>query len=281
MQEYMEIVEVLGREILDSRGNPTLEVEVTLADGMRGRAAVPSGASTGKFEAVELRDQEERYQGKGVLKAVAHVNTELKQAILHENAADQHRIDRLLIEADGSENKGNYGANAILGISMAVAQAAANSLGLPLYRYLGGINARQLPVPMSNVCNGGAHTTSDLDWQEFMIMPVQAECFADGLRICAEIYHNLKKILDDRGLSTGVGDEGGFAPDLPGGARMRRQCFPLSWRPSKQANTCRGRTSKSHWTWRAANCITERPACIISRVKASWAEAKSCGVRRK
>lgn len=214
MQEYMEIVEVLGREILDSRGNPTLEVEVTLADGMRGRAAVPSGASTGKFEAVELRDQEERYQGKGVLKAVAHVNTELKQAILHENAADQHRIDRLLIEADGSENKGNYGANAILGISMAVAQAAANSLGLPLYRYLGGTNARQLPVPMSNVCNGGAHTTSDLDWQEFMIMPVGACCYREGLRMITEIYHHLRTLLKEDGYVTAVGDEGGFAPNV-------------------------------------------------------------------
>ena len=202
MREYMEIVDVLGREILDSRGNPTLEVEVTLADGMRGRAAVPSGASTGKFEAVELRDQEKRYQGKGVLKAVSHVNTELKQAILHENAADQHRIDQLLIDADGSENKGNYGANAILGISMAVAQAAANSLELPLYRYLGGTGARQLPVPMSNVCNGGAHTTSDLDWQEFMIMPVGACCYREGLRMITEIYHHLRTLLKEIGRAS-------------------------------------------------------------------------------
>ncbi len=214
MQEYMEIVEVFGREILDSRGNPTLEVEVTLADGSRGRAAVPSGASTGKFEAVELRDREERYQGKGVQKAVSYVNKELRQAVLHKNAVDQHQIDRLLIEADGSENKGNFGANAILGISMAVAQAAANSLELPLYRYLGGTGAKQFPVPMSNVCNGGAHTTSDLDWQEFMIMPVGACCYREGLRMITEIYHHLRTILKEDGHVTAVGDEGGFAPNV-------------------------------------------------------------------
>lgn len=210
----MEIIDVLGREILDSRGNPTLEVEITLADGTKGRAAVPSGASTGKFEAVELRDNENRYQGKGVLQAVAHVNTELKQAILHENAANQHRIDQLLIEADGTENKGKYGANAILGISMSVAQAVANSLEMPLYRYLGGTGANQLPVPMSNVCNGGAHTTSDLDWQEFMIMPVGACCYKEGLRMITEIYHQLKTLLKEDGHVTAVGDEGGFAPNV-------------------------------------------------------------------
>jgi len=214
MQEYMEIVDVLGREILDSRGNPTIEVEITLADGTKGRAAVPSGASTGKFEAIELRDKENRYQGKGVLQAASHVNTELKQAILHENAADQHKIDQLLIEADKTENKGNYGANAILGISMAAAQAAANSLEIPLYRYLGGTRARQLPVPMSNVCNGGAHTTSDLDWQEFMIMPVGACCYREGLRMITEIYHHLRTLLKEDGHVTAVGDEGGFAPNV-------------------------------------------------------------------
>lgn len=214
MQEYMEIVDVWGREILDSRGNPTLEVEIILADGVKGRAAVPSGASTGKFEAVELRDREERYQGKGVLQAVSYVNTELKQAILHQNAADQYQIDQLLIQADGSENKGKYGANAILGISMAVAQAAANFLEMPLYRYLGGTGARQLPVPMSNVCNGGAHTTSDLDWQEFMIMPVGACCYREGLRMITEIYHHLRTIFKEDGHVTAVGDEGGFAPNV-------------------------------------------------------------------
>jgi len=214
MQEYMEIVDVLGREILDSRGNPTLEVEITLADGTKGRAAVPSGASTGKFEAVELRDNEKRYQGKGVLQAVTHVNKELKQAILHKNAINQHQIDKLLTEADGTENKGRYGANAILGISMAVAQAAANSLDMPLYRYLGGTKARQLPVPMSNVCNGGAHTTSDLDWQEFMIMPVGACCYREGLRMITEIYHELKTLFKEDGHVTAVGDEGGFAPNV-------------------------------------------------------------------
>lgn len=219
MQPYYEIVEVIGREILDSRGNPTIEAEITILNEdkrrITGRASVPSGASTGRFEAVELRDGETRYFGLGVTHAVKNINEKIKSVLLGENAFDQTRIDRILMEADGTLNKENLGANAILGVSMATARAVANALGQPLYRYLGGINTKRLPVPMMNILNGGKHAANTVDFQEFMIMPVQAESFREGLRICAEIYHNLKKILNDRGLSTGVGDEGGFAPDLP------------------------------------------------------------------
>lgn len=220
MNLYLEIVDVHGREILDSRGNPTVEAEVTVKnnrDGQlyTGRAAVPSGASTGRFEAVELRDGETRYFGLGVQHAVKNINDKLKSALLGKNALTQVYIDRILIETDGTINKENLGANATLGVSMACARAAAEALQLPLYTYLGGINTQQLPVPMMNILNGGKHASNTVDFQEFMIMPLQAENFADGLRICAEIYHNLKKLLNDKGLSTGVGDEGGFAPDLP------------------------------------------------------------------
>lgn len=220
MNLYLEIVDVHGREILDSRGNPTVEAEVTVKnnrDGQlyTGRAAVPSGASTGRFEAVELRDGETRYFGLGVQHAVKNINDKLKSALLGKNALTQVYIDRILIETDGTINKENLGANATLGVSMACARAAADALHLPLYTYLGGINTQQLPVPMMNILNGGKHASNTVDFQEFMIMPLQAENFADGLRICAEIYHNLKKLLNDKGLSTGVGDEGGFAPDLP------------------------------------------------------------------
>lgn len=214
MNLYLEITDVLAREILDSRGNPTVEVEVTVDHTFTGRAAVPSGASTGRFEAVELRDGETRYFGLGVQKAVKNVNVKLREALLGVNAFDQGKIDRILIETDGTENKENLGANATLGVSMACARAAAEALEMPLYRYLGGISSCLLPVPMMNILNGGKHADNTVDLQEFMIMPVQAESFADGLRICAEIYHNLKKICKDRGLSTGVGDEGGFAPNL-------------------------------------------------------------------
>lgn len=214
MSEKFEIVSVRGREILDSRGNPTVEAEITLAGGATGRAAVPSGASTGKFEAVELRDGGQRYHGQGVQKAVEHVNTDLAEAIIFENALDQRRIDRLLREADGTENKANMGANAILGVSMAVARAAANALELPLYRYLGGIGASLMPVPMMNILNGGKHADNTVDLQEFMIMPVGAQSFREGLRMCSEIYQTLKKVLKTGGYSTGVGDEGGFAPDF-------------------------------------------------------------------
>jgi len=214
MLNHLEIERVAGREILDSRGNPTVEVEVCLANGAAGRAAVPSGASTGKFEAVELRDGGERYNGLGVQTAVEHVNTILSEAILFESALDQKRIDKLLLEADGTENKGKLGANAILGVSMAVARAAANGLCIPLYRYLGGIHASQLPIPMMNILNGGKHADNTVDLQEFMIMPWGADSFCEGLRMCAQVYHTLKKLLKEGGYSTGVGDEGGFAPDL-------------------------------------------------------------------
>lgn len=214
MGKQLEIIEVHGREILDSRGNPTVEVEVTLENGAMGRAAVPSGASTGKFEAVELRDSGTRYHGLGVKRAVEHVNTVLAEAVMFEDAFNQRAIDRLLIEADGSENKENLGANAILGVSMAVARAAANGLQIPLYRYLGGVAAGQMPVPMMNILNGGKHADNTVDLQEFMIMPVGAGSFAEGLQMCSEIYHTLKKLLKTGGYSTAVGDEGGFAPDL-------------------------------------------------------------------
>lgn len=214
MLNNLEIERVAGREILDSRGNPTVEVEVCLANGAAGRAAVPSGASTGKFEAVELRDGGERYNGLGVQTAVEHVNTILSEAILFESALDQRRIDKLLLEADGTENKGKLGANAILGVSMAVARAAANGLCMPLYRYLGGIHASQLPIPMMNILNGGKHADNTVDLQEFMIMPWGAGSFCEGLHMCAQVYHTLKKLLKEGGYSTGVGDEGGFAPDL-------------------------------------------------------------------
>ena len=218
--QYLEIEKVHGREILDSRGNPTVEAEVTVRSGQNGivhtgLAAVPSGASTGRFEAVELRDGETRYFGLGVQNAVKNINEKIASVLCGRNALEQIEVDRILMETDGTENKNNLGANAMLAVSLATAKAAAAALHLPLYRYLGGVSPRLLPVPMMNILNGGKHAANTVDFQEFMIMPVQAENFADGLRICAEIYHNLKNILKDRGLSTGVGDEGGFAPDLP------------------------------------------------------------------
>lgn len=209
------ITDVYAREILDSRGNPTVEVEVYLEDGTIATAAVPSGASTGMFEAVELRDGDKsRYQGKGVLKAVENVNDIIGPAIIGYDATEQVAIDKLMIELDGTPNKGKLGANAILGVSMAVARAAAQSLDLPLFQYLGGTNAKELPVPMMNIMNGGAHADNNVDIQEFMIMPVGAESFAQALRMCAEIYHTLKNVLKKKGLATCVGDEGGFAPNL-------------------------------------------------------------------
>ena len=209
------IVDVYGREILDSRGNPTVEVEVVLDDGSMGRAAVPSGASTGAFEAVELRDgNKERYLGKGTLNAVEHVNAEIAEALYGFESEDQRGIDYALLEVDGTENKGNLGANAILGASLAVARATAESLQVPLYKYVGGANAHLLPTPMMNILNGGVHADNNVDFQEFMIMPVGAPTFREGLRWCAEIYHTLKSVLHDAGLGGGVGDEGGFAPNL-------------------------------------------------------------------
>ena len=209
-----EIVHVEGREILDSRGNPTVEVEVTLDSGARGRATVPSGASTGEHEAVELRDGGDRYAGRGVLSAVGHVNTEIANALRGSDALDQRAVDRLLLDLDGTENKAHLGANAILGTSLATASAAADEVGVPLYRYVGGANAHVLPVPMMNVLNGGAHADNSVDFQEFMIMPVGAPSFSEALRWGTQTYHVLKGVLAGRGLSTAVGDEGGFAPDL-------------------------------------------------------------------
>jgi len=213
----MLIYKVLGREILDSRGNPTVEVEVTLASGIMGRAAVPSGASTGENEALELRDgDKKRYLGKGVLKAVENINTTIAEEIVGMSALNQVALDRKLIELDGTKTKSNLGANAILGVSLAVAKAAAGYLDIPLYRYIGGTNARTLPVPMMNIINGGSHSDAPIAFQEFMIRPVGASSFREALRMGAEVFHSLKKVLHDRHLSTAVGDEGGFAPKLEG-----------------------------------------------------------------
>lgn len=209
------IVDVLAREIMDSRGNPTVEVDVLLEDGTMGRAAVPSGASTGAYEAVELRDGDKnRYQGKGVLKAVKNVNEIIAPEVIGMDALDQIGVDQVMLELDGTPNKAKLGANAILGVSMAVAKAAAAASGLTLYQYLGGINAKELPVPMMNILNGGKHADNNVDVQEFMILPVGAESFAEALRMGSEIYHSLKKVLGSRNLATAVGDEGGFAPNL-------------------------------------------------------------------
>ncbi len=229
MERYLPIRKVYAREVLDSRGNPTVEVEVTVGegvvgrDGYTGRAIVPSGASTGKFEALELRDREKRYQGLGVQKAVNNVNAKLADAVLGENALDQSQIDQLILEADGTENKEHLGANATLGVSLAVADAAAKALRLPLYQYLGGCITDRMPVPMMNILNGGKHADNTVDFQEFMIMPAGACCFKEGLRMCGETYQKLKEILKNRNLSTGVGDEGGFAPDV----KDAREIFEL------------------------------------------------------
>ena len=220
MSVYLEIRSVHAREILDSRGNPTVEAEVMVFNREEKReyaavAAVPSGASTGRFEAVELRDGEPRYFGLGVQRAVKNVNEKIAPGLLGKNALSQRELDRCLLELDGTDNKENLGANAMLSVSLACARAAAEALHLPLYRYVGGTGAHRLPVPMMNILNGGRHAANTVDFQEFMIMPVLAGSFSEALRICAEVYHNLKKLLQGRGLSTGIGDEGGFAPDLP------------------------------------------------------------------
>lgn len=215
MKQYVEIVDVVARQILDSRAFPTVEVEVYLEDGTVGRASVPSGASTGMFEAVELRDGDKAvYNGKGVLKAVDNVNNVIASELIGLNVFDQSYIDKLMIELDGTKNKGNLGANAILGVSLAVAKAAANSLGLSLYQYIGGVNAKVLPAPMMNIINGGSHADNNVDLQEFMVMPLGAKSFSHALQMSSEVYAALKSILKAKGLATGVGDEGGFAPDL-------------------------------------------------------------------
>ncbi len=211
------IIKIHARQIFDSRGNPTIEVDVVTENGVLGRAAVPSGASTGEHEAVELRDGGKAYLGKGVLKAVENVNTKIAEELLGVSVFEQNKIDQLMIDLDGTDNKSNLGANAILGVSLAAAKAAANELGLPLYRYVGGVSANTLPVPMMNIINGGSHSDAPIAFQEFMIMPVKATTFSQALQIGTEIFHHLKKVLHDRGLSTAVGDEGGFAPNLAGG----------------------------------------------------------------
>ena len=220
MTTYLEIKSIHAREILDSRGNPTVETDMAVLNRENGQyyigsAAVPSGASTGRFEAVELRDGEPRYFGLGVQHAVKNVNEKIAPSLLGKNALNQMEIDRLLVELDGTENKENLGANATLSVSLACAKASAKALAMPLYRYVGGAGAHLLPVPMMNILNGGKHAANTVDFQEFMIMPIRGDSFSDALRICAEVYHNLKKLLQEKGLSTGVGDEGGFAPDLP------------------------------------------------------------------
>lgn len=214
MKGQLQILDVCSREVLDSRGNPTVEVEVLLNNGAKGRAIVPSGASTGKFEAVELRDGERRYDGKGVEKAVNHVNNRIADQLIGRNPLRQIEIDQVLIDMDGSENKSKLGANATLGVSLAVAKASAQALGLPLYQYIGGCNSKKMPIPMMNILNGGRHADNTVDLQEFMIMPVGAEDFHEALRIGTEIYHKLKSILKKKGFETAVGDEGGFAPNL-------------------------------------------------------------------
>lgn len=214
MYQYLPITDVYAREILDSRGNPTVEVEVLAGENVYGRASVPSGASTGQFEAVELRDGEDRYNRMGVTAAVDNVNTKIAPELIGVNVFAQTEVDSVMLKLDGTSNKSNLGANAMLGVSMAVARAAASALNIPLYRYLGGASAKTMPVPMMNILNGGKHADNTVDFQEFMIVPVGACCFKEGLRMCAEIYHTLKKILKEQNLNTAVGDEGGFAPNL-------------------------------------------------------------------
>lgn len=215
MKQYVEIIDVYARQILDSRSNPTVEVEVELEDGTVGRAAVPSGASTGIFEAVELRDEDKSvYKGKGVLKAVENVNTLIADELVGMNVLDQVAIDKVMLALDGTENKSKLGANAMLGVSLACARAAAKFLGMSLYQYIGGVNGKVLPVPMMNIINGGSHADNNVDLQEFMIMPAGAQTFSEALRMCSEVFHTLKGILNKKGLATGVGDEGGFAPNL-------------------------------------------------------------------
>jgi len=214
------IINVHARQILDSRGNPTVEVDVVTENGVLGRAAVPSGASTGEHEAVELRDGGKDYMGKGVLKAVSNVNEVIAEELIGFSIFDQNLIDQTMIDLDGTPNKSKLGANAILGVSLAVAKAAANELGMPLYRYVGGVSANTLPVPMMNIINGGSHSDAPIAFQEFMVMPVKAKNFTHAMQMGTEIFHNLKKVLHDRGLSTAVGDEGGFAPNLEGGTLL-------------------------------------------------------------
>ena len=271
MKGYYEITDVYAREILDSRGNPTVEVEVVVDDSVIGRAAVPSGASTGAFEAVELRDGGDRYDGTGVQDAVDNINNIIADEIIGMNALDQVAIDNLMLELDGTPNKAKLGANAILGVSMAVAKAAAEALDMPLYQYLGGFNAKTMPVPMMNIMNGGKHADNTVDVQEFMIMPVGASSFKEALRMCAEIYHMLKKVLKNKGLSTAVGDEGGFAPDLPTADAV----IDLIKEAVEAAGYKWGEDIKSLWTLLPQNCMMKKTANTTSPAKAKWLAKKS------
>lgn len=256
---YLEIEKVVGREILDSRGNPTVEAEVWLADGTVGRGMAPSGASTGEFEALELRDGDKaRYGGKGVQKAVENINTTINDVLTGMDASDIYAVDAAMIKADGTKDKSNLGANAILAVSIASARAAALSLDIPLYRFLGGISGNRLPVPMMNILNGGAHATNTVDTQEFMIMPVGAPSFKKALRWCAEVFHALAALLKSRGLATSVGDEGGFAPTCPA---MKRPSRPF-WKPSAMQAMSRAKTSCWLWTLLPANGRAPRRANI-------------------
>ena len=258
------IVDIIGREILDSRGNPTVECDVLLESGTMGRAAVPSGASTGSREAIELRDGDKgRYCGKGVLKAVEHINTEISEAIMGLDASEQAFLDKTLIDLDGTDNKGRLGANAMLAVSMAVARAAAEESGLPLYRYFGGMGGMQLPVPMMNIVNGGAHANNNLDIQEFMIIPVGAPSFREAVRYGAEVFHALKKILHDKGMSTAVGDEGGFAPNVAN----HEAAIQMILQAIEQGRL-HGPASRSPWAWTAPPASSTRTASTTSRAKA-------------
>ena len=266
----LEIMKIHAREILDSRGNPTVEAEVTVRNSLdqrlyTGCAAVPSGASTGQFEAVELRDGEPRYLGLGVQHAVKNVNDKIAGVLVGRNALDQLNIDEILLETDGTDNKNNLGANAMLAVSMANAKAAAEALSLPLYRYLGGILPKLLPVPMMNILNGGKHAANTVDFQEFMIMPVRAGSFAEGLRICAEIYHNLKKLLQKEGLSTGVGDEGGFAPDLSDAESVLEFIVKAIW----AAGYTPGEEIQIALDVAAVSFMRKHVVCTVSRVRAA------------
>jgi enolase len=255
------IIEVHAREILDSRGNPTVETDVMLSSGAQGRAAVPSGASTGEHEAVELRDGDaKRYAGKGVIEAVRNVNEVLGPRLEGRSATDQIEIDAEMMDADGTPNKSKLGANAILSVSLAVARAAAQDCGLPLYRYLGGPMARVLPVPMMNILNGGAHASNNVDAQEFMIVPIGAETFPEGLRMGVEVFHALKKVLGKMGLSTAVGDEGGFAPDLPSG----EEAMSVITEAIQQAGYMHGMKSRSLWIQPQANSTKMGSMCSKS-----------------
>ena len=255
---------VYAREVLDSRGNPTVEVEVQTESGFFGRAIVPSGASTGEYEAVELRDGDKsRYLGKGVQKAVDNVNEIIAEAVIGMDVTDQVGIDRTMIQLDGTENKGKLGANAILGVSMACAHAASESVGLPLYRYLGGFNAKQLPTPMMNIINGGSHADNNVDFQEFMILPVGAPTFKEAIRMGAEVFHSLKSVLHAKGLNTAVGDEGGFAPNLG----SNREALEVIIEAIKKQATNQVKMFTLEWTLLLLNSLTKKLVNMILQVK--------------